>query len=439
MTPPPHPHRARRETVLRRLGRGAMLLPAAPARFRSGDSEYRYRPDSELLYLTGWRGEDCAMVLRGGGADSPFTFFVPERDPEIERWTGPRPELDEVRERLGADAVFPMAEFPVRAPSLLAPAGRIFYRLGASGRCDDAVREALAQGRRRRARRGRGATGIVDPGEILDEMRRIKDAAEIARMREAARITVAALRDGIGAVRAGAGEWEVEAAVEGGFRSRGADGPAFATIVAAGANACTLHYSANDARIGENDLVLIDAGAAVDCYAADISRTVPAAGRLAGARREAYEAVCEAHRAARRKCVPGATLADVHGAARRAIAEGLGGMGALNGTADEILEGDGLRRFFPHQTSHWLGLDTHDAGAYRDARGPVRLEPGMVFTVEPGLYFPPGSCPGRPELEGCGIRTEDDLLITPQGAEVLTGDLPVALEPLGEIAGKALG
>ncbi len=435
MTLPPHPHRARRETVLRRLGRGAMLLPAAPARFRSGDSEYRYRPDSELLYLTGWQGEECAIVLRGGGADHPFTLFVPERDPEAERWTGPRPELDEVRERLGADAVFPISEFSARAPALLAPAGRIFYRLGASRRCDDAVREALARGRRLRAREGRGATGVIDPGEILDGMRRIKDAAEIARIREAARITAAALREGIGAVRAGAGEWEVEAAVEGGFRRRGADGPAFATIVAAGENACTLHYAANDARIGEGEMVLIDAGAAVECYAADVSRTVPAAGRLAGARREAWQTVLEAHRAATAKCAPGATLADVHEAACRAIAEGLGDWGVVEGTADEILERGDHRRFFPHRTSHWLGLDTHDAGDYRDAHGPVRLEPGMVFTVEPGLYFPPGSCPGRPELEGCGIRIEDDLLITPEGAEVLTGDLPLALEALGEMVG----
>ncbi len=435
MTYPPHPFGARRETVLRQLGPDAMMLPAAPVRGLGGDSEARYRPDSELFYLTGWQGDNSVLILCGGDAEHPFALFVPERDPEAERWTGPRPDLHEVRERVGVDAVFPIAEFPTRAPSLLAPAERIHYRLGASRRGDNAVRRALAEGRRLHARQGRGAMAIVDPGQILDPMRRVKDSAEIARMREAARIAAAAVREGIGAVREGAGEWQVEAAVEGGMRSRGADGPAFATIVAAGANACTLHYVANSARIGRNDLVLIDAGCAFDCYAADISRTVPAAGTLEGVRREIYQVVQEAHRAAVAQCVPGATPDDVHREACRALAEGLAAVGVLAGVADDLLEQGEYRRFFPHRTSHWLGLDIHDAGSYRDRRGAVRLEPGMVLTVEPGLYFPPGSCPEHPGLEGCGVRIEDDLLLTPSGHEVLTGDLPVAPEALFEIVG----
>ena len=245
----------------------------------------------------------------------------------------------------------------------------------------------------------------------------------------------------------GRGEWEVEAALEAGFRSRGAGGPAFATIVAAGANACTLHYSANRARVRGSDLVLMDAGAEFDYYAADITRTVPASGRLAGARREAYEVVRGAHRAALAACRPGGTLEDVHEAASRAIAGGLVGMGVVEDTADEVLESGAHRAFFPHKTSHWLGLDTHDAGPYRGgggagadgagADGPVLLRPGMVFTVEPGLYFPPGSCDRVPELEGTGIRIEDDVLIGEDGAEVLTGELPVDLEGLGPLVGKA--
>ncbi len=419
-----------------------MLLPASAVRYKSGDSEYRYRPDSELLYLTGWEEWDSVAVLRGHGAKDRFVLFVPGRDAERERWTGPRLDPGEVQARFGADAVFPMTEFRERGAALLADGDRIHYRLGASAVCDEVVREALRAGRARRTRKGAGAYMVVDPGAVLDAMRVKKDAAEIARLREAAAISVAAFREALGRVRPGAGEWEVEAALEAGFRSRGAGGPAFATIVAAGANACTLHYTANSARIGAEDLVLMDAGAEFDYYAADITRTVPASGRLEGARRGAYEVVREAHRAAIAACRPGGALDDVHQAASRVIAAGLVGMGVVEGTADEVLEGGAHRAFFPHSTSHWLGLDTHDVGAYRGgggagASGPIELEPGMVFTVEPGLYFPPGSCDRVPELEGTGIRIEDDVLIGEDGVEVLTEGLPVDLEDLSMLIGGA--
>lgn len=414
-----------------------MLLPAAAVRYKSGDSEYRYRPDSELLYLTGWEEGGSVAVLCGHAAKDRFLLFVPERDPRMERWTGPRLDLGDVKERFGADAVFPMSEFRDRGPGLLAGGDGIHYRLGASEVCDDVVRDALRAGRGRRARKGAGAYMVVDPGAVLDAMRVRKDAAEIARLREAARVTVAAFGEALACVRPGAGEWEVEAALEAGFRSRGANGTAFATIVAAGENACTLHYSANRARIGADDLVLIDAGAEFGYYAADITRTVPASGRLEGARREAWEVVRGARRAALAACRPDGTLEDVHRAASRVIGEGLVGMGVLEGTVAEVLASGAHKAFFPHQTSHWLGLDTHDAGLYRGADGPVALEPGMVFTVEPGLYFALGGCERVPELAGTGIRIEDDVLITVDGAQVLTGDLPVALEELVPLVGTA--
>ena len=414
-----------------------MVLPAAPVRFKSGDSEYRYRPDSELLYVTGWRDPGCIAVLRGFADENRFVLFVPERDAKAELWMGPRPDLDEVKESFGAAAVFPLRELRERGPGLLRGGDTVYYRLGASAVCDDVVAAALRDGRARRPRRGAGAHALVDPGAILDPMRVRKDAAEIARIREAARISVAAFRDALPRVRGGAGEWEVEAALESGFRGRGADGPAFATIVAAGKNACTLHYSANRARIGAADLALLDAGAEFECYAADITRTVPASWPLEGARRDAYEVVRSAHRAALVACAPGGTLDDVHEAASRAVAEGLVGLGVVEGPVDEVLDKGAHRAFFPHQTSHWLGLNTHDAGAYRDADGPVVLEPGMVFTVEPGLYFAPGRCPRVPSLEGTGIRIEDDVLIARDGVEVLTADLPTALDELAAIVGNA--
>ena len=431
---PPIPYGERRDRVLARLGDASMLLPAAPVRFLSGDSEYRYRPDSELLYLTGWDAPDCIALLRGFADDDRFVLFAPARDPDRELWTGPRRDPEEVGARFGADLVLPLAEFAEKAPALLAGGGAIHYRLGAHGTCDRAVRTALDDARRQRARTGKGPRTVADPGALLDRMRMVKDPAELARIREAARISVAAFREALASVRAGVGEWEVEAALEAGFRRRGANGPAFATIVAAGANACTLHYSANGARIAADDLVLVDGGAAFDFYAADVTRTVPASGRLEGARREMHEVVRDAHAAAVAACVPGGTLDAVHRAAARRTAAGLVAAGILKGSLDEALEERTWRRFFPHRTSHWLGLDTHDAGPYRDRNGPVGLVPNMVFTVEPGLYFPPGSDPGPPSLEGTGIRLEDDIRMTSDGAEVLTAGLPLDPDGLGELA-----
>lgn len=429
---PPIPYGDRRNRLFSRLGDGAMVLPAAPARFRSGDAEYRYRADSELLYLTGWDLPDCIALFRGFADEDRFVLFVPERDPARELWTGSRRDPDEAKAAFGADRVLPLGDFSTRAPELLAGGDGIWCRLGASEVCDRVLREALRGGRSRRPRDGVGPCRLVDPGAILDGLRLRKDAAEIARMRRAANITVAAFREALPRVREGVGEWEVEAALECGFRSRGANGPAFTTIVAAGVNACTLHYTANDSGIGADELVLVDAGAEYDFYAADITRTVPASGRLEGVRREVYEVVLNAHRAAVAACLPGTTLDEVHAAAVREIAEGLVAVGAVRGPPEEVWEEKLYRPFFPHRTSHWLGLDTHDAGPYRDRSGPVRLKPGMVFTVEPGLYFPPGGNPEVPGLAGTGIRIEDDVLITREGAEVLTAGLPVGADELVE-------
>lgn len=452
---PPVPFAKRREAALAALEDGAMVLPAAALRFKNADSEYRYRPDSELFYLTGWKAPGCVAVLRGFADRRRFVLFVEGRDEAKELWTGPRPELEAVQAECGADAVFELEEFPARAPKLLRGADLAHYRFGASEACDRAVLAALKDGRRRRPRSGRGLVGVLDPGVVLDDLRLRKDEAETARLKAAARITTAAFRDGLAVVRPGAGEWEVEAAVEAGFRRRGADGPAFATIAASGVNACTLHYTANDSRIGPGEMVLVDAGAEVECCAADVSRTVPASGRLEGAAREAYEVVLAARRAALAECRPGATLAEVHDAATRVVAEGLVALGVLRGPAAEAWETGAYRHWLPHQTSHWLGLDVHDVGAYWAGRRsrpapaaavqrrsaspesgapePVALAPGMAFTVEPGLYFAPGSCPRVPELEGVGVRIEDDVLIEDGGAEVLTGDLPAEAEAMEEM------
>lgn len=415
---PPHPFAERRCAVLSQLEDGSMLLPASPVRFKNGDSEYRYRPASELFYLTGWELPECIALLRGFADEDRFVLFTAEPDPARELWTGKRPALAEAKERFGACAVHPLERFDALAPGLLAGGDRVLYRLGESGRCDRAVRSALAKGRALWARRGAGLRTVADPGTILDEMRVRKDPAEVARIREAVRITAEAFPEGLACVADGAGEWEVEATLEAGFRQRGAQGPAFATIVAAGEAACTLHYVANDRRMRAGELVVVDAGAEFGWYAADVTRTVPVSGRTSGLRRDAWEVVRRAQAAAVGACGPGVAVADVHRAAAEVVAEGLIALGAVRGPAGRVLEEKAYRPFFPHNTSHWLGLDVHDPGTYG------ALAPGMVLTVEPGLYFHPGACPRRPGLEGTGIRIEDDVLVTEDGAEVLTAAAP---------------
>lgn len=423
---PAFPFRRRRDAVLERLGRGSLLLPAAAPRMRNGDAAYRYRPDSEFFYVTGWADPGGIALLRGFADEDRFLLYAPETSPEQELWTGAPRDAREVQAACGADAVRSLDRFADEAAKLLAGGDLVHYRLGASAPCDAAVRSALALGRGLRARTGGGAHAVADPGVVLDELRLRKDEAEAARLREAARMTVEAFAEALPAARTGAGEWEVEAALDCGFRRRGATGSAYATIVAAGRNACTLHYGANASVIAPGDLVLVDGGAEAEFYAADVSRTVFASEQAGEATRHAHAVVREAHARALAACRPGAALARVHEAAVDAIAEGLRDLGALSGSPAEIVETGSYRRYFPHRASHWLGLDVHDPGRYAEDGRSRLLEPGMAFTVEPGLYFPPGSCPSAPALEGIGARIEDDVLMTEQGAEVLTAELPVS-------------
>ncbi|MGI9628737.1 MAG: aminopeptidase P N-terminal domain-containing protein [Longimicrobiales bacterium] len=427
---PALPFHDRRAFALARLPDGSMLLPAAPLRFKNGDSEYRFRPDSELYYMTGWGQPDCVCLLRGFAEKQRFTLFVAERDPAAELWTGPRLSLDAVKERYGADAVLPLSALEDECAHMLTGGDRMYYRLGADVRCDRIVRDALRAGRGGRARSGVGPQVLADPGMILDTMRQRKDAGELARMRSAAEITVASFASAMGSIAPGVGEWEIEAALESGFRRGGANGPSFSTIVGSGQNGCTLHYVDNGSRLAEGDLVLMDAGAELDYYAADITRTVPASGTFEGAARDVYLAVLAAQKVGLDACRPGVTLEEIHDETTRVLIEGLIGLGALQGTVDEALEDRSFGTFYPHRTSHWLGLDTHDVGSYRSREGPIPLEPGMAFTVEPGLYFAPGSCPSVPALEGIGVRIEDDVVITEGGREVLTAALPTEPDEL---------
>jgi Xaa-Pro aminopeptidase len=272
----------------------------------------------------------------------------------------------------------------------------------------------------------------VDPGEILDELRLRKDPLEIDAMRRAAAISIAGFERGLARVRPGQGEWEIEAEVEGEFRRRGALGPSFGTIVGSGANACVLHYTENDRRMEAGDLVLLDAGAEWRMYSGDITRTVPVSGRFSPRQREIYEVVESARRTAVDAIAPGLRTDELHLTAVGAIVRGLLDLGVLSGSYDEVVEGKKYERYFPHRTSHWLGLNTHDPGDYARNGMARPLEPGMVLTVEPGLYFPPEA---DSPYAGIGIRIEDDVLVTSEGGENLTTALPTDPEAVESLVG----
>lgn len=417
-------HAQRRRRVLERLGHdAAMVIAASPEIVVGRDTELRYHVDAELFYLTGYTEPEAVVVLNPS-QDRPFTLFVRPRDDARELWTGFRGGL-EAGAVFGADQTFAIAELATRLPQLIGNVSVVYARTDPMRPVFSAALEkAMAAGLRARPRTGRGPHTRTDPGVVLDGMRVIKDAHEIERMRHAARVTAEAFAASAATIRPGAGEWQVEARLEAAFRSAGAHGTAFPSIIAGGANATTLHYITNDRPITDGSMVLIDAGARVDMYCADISRTFPADGRFTPVQRAIYDVVHAAHQAGIAAVRPGATIDDVHDAAVGQLTQGLIDLGLARGPVERLLENPAeLKRYYPHRTSHWLGLEVHDVGAYAGPDGPRRLEPGMVLTVEPGLYIPAGA-DAPEELRGTGVRIEDDVLVTDAGHEVLTASLP---------------
>jgi Xaa-Pro aminopeptidase len=430
---PPRLMADRRRTALSAVGGGVLVLPAAPVLLRSRDTEHPYRPDSELFYLTGATEPGTVAVLMGG-REPRFVLFVHDRDPDTELWSGERLGPESARERFAADETHGLSELSRRLPALLQEGDRIHYRPGRGDGVERMVMDALARARSRGPRRGGGPRALVDPGEILDEMRLLKDEVEVQRIRAAVAVSEAGHREGLRCLRPGAGEWVVQAAVEGAFLRAGAAGPGYGTIVGSGPNACVLHYVDNRRVVGDDDLVLLDAGAEVSLYNGDITRTVPAAGRFSAPQRAVYEVVEAARRAALSQVRPGATIGDVHDAAVASIVDGLVALGVLEGARGDLVARAAYKPFFPHQTSHWLGLDVHDPGDYARGGASRTLEPNMVFTLEPGLYFRPMDDAAEP-FQGIGVRIEDDVLVTIDGCENLSAALPTGPDDVEALVG----
>jgi Xaa-Pro aminopeptidase len=433
--PSPEVFRARRERLLEAIGDGVAVFCSSPELLKSRDTDVRYRPDSDLWYLTGFPEPGAVAVLTPHDTEARLTLFVRARDPERETWTGRRAGVEGARERFAADAAFPIAELDEQLAKLLEPADAVWYSLGANAEMDARIVKRMKAFRSSRPRSGKGPWDVRDPAALMDRWRLVKEPGEIERVREACRLSARGHLAAIRAARPGVGEWELEAVLDSTYRRAGGWGPSYPTIVGSGENGTILHYTLNERVIEPGDLVLIDSGAELRMYCGDITRTIPASGRFTEIQRQVYDIVLAAEEAAIAAVGPGAAFSEIHDAAVRALAEGLIALGVLEGTVEEAIESTSYKRFYMHQTSHWLGLDVHDAGPYRERDGSwIALEPGMVLTVEPGLYFPVED--DVPEaLRGIGMRIEDNVLVTPAGHEILTRDVPVAPEEIEALVG----
>lgn len=432
-------YQQRRDRLMAKLGQGTAIFRSAPMAVMHNDVEYNFRQDSDFYYLTGFNEPEAVAVLCPHHPEHRYVLFVQPKDPDKETWTGYRVGVEAAKEQYGADMVYPITELQTHLQPYVAEADRIFYHLGRDRAFNTLVLDLWQQLLRLYPRQGKGPVAIEDPGPMLHALRQIKSPSELDKMRRAAQISAAAHCRAMAFAQAGRYEYQVQAELEHTFRLEGAMGPAYPSIVASGANGCILHYTENTRQLQDQDLLLIDAGCAVDYYNADITRTFPVGGRFTEEQRLLYAIVLEAQLQAIALAQPGQPYQAMHETAVRVIVEGLLDLGLLVGDRDELIQSNAYKPFYMHRTGHWLGLDVHDVGVYQHGEASHVLEPGHVFTVEPGIYISPTIQPaeGQPEVperwRGIGIRIEDDLVITETGHEVLTDGVPKAIADLETI------
>ena len=414
------------------------VLPTAALLHRNADTEYRFRPDSDFYYLTGFDEPNALLVLVPGREEGEQVLFVQPRDPGRETWTGRRLGVERAPERLEVNEAHSIDTLGQILPELMRGRSPLYYRTGSRPELDSDVLNWI-HGLRSVRQACPGPSEILDPATLVHEMRLHTDASELRWMRQAAEITRLAHQVAFQSTRPGCYEYEIEARIEMVFRRHGGSGAAYPSIVASGANATILHYTRNDRRMGNGDLLLIDAGCEYGCYAADVTRTFPVGRRFSATQRLVYDLVLAAQAAAMEAVRPGCPFSDYHERALEVLVDGLRDLGLLTGSRDEILESGTYRRFYMHRTGHWLGLDVHDAGNYFTQGTTHRpLEPGMVVTVEPGLYIAEDDETVPAEFRGVGVRIEDNLLVTESGHEVLTAEIPRTAEEIEELRASAL-
>ncbi len=417
----------RRRRLLEQID-GVAVIAAAPVVFRNNDVEHDYRQDSDLVYFTGFEEPDSVLVLSSVHPEHQAVMFVRPPDAERELWNGARAGIEGVKERCALDAAFPIDELARRLPGYFSGADHLYYELGKQPRLDVMVLEAIGQARGKGRSPTRWPRAIHHPEPLWHDMRVVKSDQEIASLRRAVAITGEAHERAMAQAAPGMWEYQIEAELSAVFRRNGSPRPAYATIVGSGANATVLHYHANDRQVQAGDLLLVDAGCEMDYCAADVTRTFPVDGTFSDSQRAIYEVVLDAQLAAIAEAKPGTTIEAIHQACLSRLVDGMVSLQLLEGSRDEAIESEAYRRYYMHRTSHWLGMDVHDVGAYFVDGKPRQLEPGMVLTIEPGLYVAAGDEQAPAELRGVGLRIEDDILITAAGAEVLSAAIPKTID-----------
>ncbi|MCP4037026.1 MAG: Xaa-Pro aminopeptidase [bacterium] len=414
----------RRKRLLESMGPdAAAIVIGQHTIMRSADSEFPFRQDSDFHYLTGFDHPSAVALFRTDDGP-PFTLFVQARDKSAETWTGYRPGVEGAKNDHDADEAYAIESLLEEIPKQIERANRLYHTLGRDAELDRKIVETLDSLRQRSKLGFEPASAILDPRDLVHEMRLTKEPAEIEIMRRAAEISAVGHQEAARLCRAGRYEYELEAALSHAFRRLGGSGPAYGSIVGGGGNATILHYVTNAQRLDDGELCLIDAGVELEGYASDVTRTYPVGGRFQGPRRAVYETVLAAQQIALEACRPGTTLADIHKATVRALVDGMVSIGLLEGTVDDLVQSEAYRHYYMHGTSHWLGLDVHDVGSYTSKGKARTLDPGMAFTIEPGIYIAPNDEKAPEHLRGIGVRIEDNVIVTEDGIENLNLAIP---------------
>ena len=412
-----------KEFMRRMAPKSVAIIPGAHDTRRSNDTHYRFRQDSDFFYLTGFEEPDAVAVIKPEG-DSKYTLFVRPRDPEREIWDGRRAGVDGAKSEFGADESFPTAEFESKLADFLDGAEVLYYRLGVDEDLDNTIVKEIVRMRGSNRKPIHPPQTIIDPATIVHEMRVFKSAEEIEIMQQAADIAAEAHCEAMKAARPGLQEYQIEALIEQVFRRHGAAGPAYTSIVGAGPNATVLHYINNDGELRDGDLLLVDAGAEYKGYASDITRTFPINGRYTKAQREIYDLVLKAQMACVEMVRPGTTHDQLKQRSIEILTEGMVELGLLKGKPEELIKEKKYEQFYMHGLGHMLGIDVHDVGRYYYGQESRALEPGVVMTVEPGIYIAPDTKDIPEKYLGIGVRIEDDVLCTSNGPRVLTHNVP---------------
>jgi Xaa-Pro aminopeptidase len=421
------------EEFMRRMTpKSIAIIPGAHDTRRSNDTHYRFRQDSDFFYLTGFEEPDSLAVITPE-KDPKYTLFVRPRDPEREIWDGRRAGVEGAKSEFGAGEAYPIEEFQAKLADYLDGADVLYYRLGVNRDLDDTIIKEIARMRALNRKPIHPPQTIVDPGKIVHEMRVVKSPEELEIMQQAADIAAEAHREAMKAVRPGMKEYQIEALIEQVFRRHGAAAPAYTSIVGAGPNATVLHYINNDGELRDGDLLLVDAGAEYRGYASDITRTFPINGRYSPAQREIYDLVLKAQMACVEMVRPGVTHDQLKQHSIEVLTEGMVELGLLKGKPEELIKEKKHEKFYMHGLGHMLGIDVHDVGRYYFGQESRALEPGVVMTVEPGIYVSPNSEDVPEKYLGIGVRIEDDVLCTNNGPRVLTHKVPKHAEEIEEL------